>query len=69
MKEDSVNDRERMNYWWRRAKEAESLVEGLRLETTNHPEPECDEHIDDGITCGWKRAYSGMLNILKENTK
>lgn len=60
-----MDDLERMNYWRRRAREAEETLAGLELEMADHPKPVCDKHDNDGITCGWKRAYCGMVNILE----
>ena len=44
-----------------------ALRKRLNVVAENHPDPRCQVHDDgDGITCGWKRAYTGILDELEK---
>lgn len=41
------------------------LEDRLRVAASNHPDPRCDRHSEDGdVSFGWKRAYIDMLDVL-----
>lgn len=46
---------------------AEWQREQIKKLLANHPDPRCDEHPDDDqISCGWKRAYTDLLNYMED---
>lgn len=41
--------------------------EQIKKLLANHPDPRCDEHPgNDPISCGWKRAYTDLLNYMED---
>ena len=42
-----------------------TLRERLNVVASNHPDPRCQVHDGDGVTCGWKLAYTDVLNALE----
>lgn len=50
------------------AHQAEAVRQALQEVAANHPNPRCDKHSDDDpVTCGWKRAYTDMLDAIGDS--